>query len=94
MNAGMDIKFADMKADMNIKFTDMNTKFAEQSGKMKVIQYQLGTVITLVTVIGGVSIFTRNLFVTAVLTDCSSSLDSRLRREWMYSLRKMQRWLR
>lgn len=29
---------------------DMNTKFAEQAGKMTFIQWQLGAVITLITV--------------------------------------------
>jgi len=33
---------------------DMNMKFAEQNGKIEVMQYQLGAVITLITVIGGV----------------------------------------
>ena len=50
---------------------DMNLKFAEQSGKMKIMQYQLGAVITLITVIGGVSIFTGN----KLLFLCDSSSD-------------------
>jgi len=50
---------------------NMNMKFAEQSGKMKVMQYQLGAAITLITVIGRVSTFTRN----KLLFLCDSSSD-------------------
>ena len=55
MNGDMNTRFA----TMDRMFATMDTKFAELSGKMKVMQYQLGVVITLITVIGGVSIFTR-----------------------------------
>ena len=67
MKGNMNMKFA----DMSMKFADMNMKFAEQSGKMKVMRYQLGAVITLITVIGGVSIFTGN----KLLFLCDSSSD-------------------
>lgn len=77
----MDTKLAGIVGDMNTKFALMDTKFAgidtkfaEQSGKINVLQYQLGAVIILVTVIGGVSIFTGNKL---LLTDCSSSSASR-----------------
>lgn len=62
---------------MNTMFADMNARFAEQSGKMTLMQWQLGAVMALITVIGGVSIFAGDkllFFVTTVLTDCSSSL--------------------